>query len=95
MILYSTALLGAALAAGSGGADKPPTVFVKNTARAAALEVDNAETVICVRKRITGSRTRYEKMCMRSHEWKVYQIEQEAQAQDRNMPSPFRDPTQG
>lgn len=77
----------AALALASQGltlasAQEPPTVFAKDSVRAANMEVDDPATMICVRRRMTNSRTRYTKTCLTSDQWKSFELEKQAQAQD-------------
>ncbi len=90
MLELAFALSAAAVTVGAAdGNDKPPTVFVKDSARAARLDVEDERTVICVRQRLTGSRTRYEKLCMTSGQWKSFEVEKQAQQQDRNVSKPI------
>lgn len=75
-----------ALASAAGAADsEPPTVFAKDSERAVRMEIDDPETIICVRSLMTNSRTRYQKTCLTQDQWKSVQLEKDAQAQDMRM----------
>ena len=56
----------------------PKTVNARDTAHAAAIEVDDPRTMICVRKPITGSRTQTTKDCRTSAGWKAHRLEVQA-----------------
>lgn len=63
--------------------DGPKTVNARNAQRAAAMEVDDPNTLICIRVPITGSRTRTRKDCRTSAGWKSHM--QEVAATQRGM----------
>ncbi|MGI8943695.1 MAG: hypothetical protein ACR2FJ_05575 [Qipengyuania sp.] len=57
--------------------------MAKDSERAAAMKVDDPATLICVRSPVLNSRTRFEKKCMTSDQWKAYALERDAQTRER------------
>lgn len=59
----------------SAQAEKPKTVNARNSKAAATMKVDDPSTLICVRRKLTNSRTKTRRVCLTSDQWKTYELE--------------------
>lgn len=84
-ILLVIGLLGLAVPA---QAEKQKTVNARNSKAAAMIEVDDPSTLICVRKKLTNSRTKTRRICMTSDQWKTHELELQDTRNQMNSSQP-------
>ena len=75
---HALILLSLLVPAAAQAGDGPKTVNARDTVQAASMEVDDSNTMICVRKPVIGSRTKMTKDCRTSAAWKAHRQEVEA-----------------